>query len=47
MRYYMIVKGEKLYFSFDLVGFREAQKYLLDNGLKKRKLYVDHKGGFA
>jgi hypothetical protein len=41
MRYYIIVKKEKIYFEFNLSGFRNAQKYLLDNGLKKRKLYVE------
>jgi len=41
MEYYMIVKKQKIYFSFDLSGFRAAQKYLLDHGLKKRKLYVE------
>jgi hypothetical protein len=41
MRYYMIVNKEKIYFEFSLVGFRAAQKYLLDHGIKKRKLYIE------
>ena len=43
MRYYIIVNKQRIYFTFNLEGFRQAQKYLLDNGLKKRKLYVDKK----
>lgn len=42
MRYYMIVKKNKVYFEFSLSGFREAQQYLLENGLKKRKLHVEN-----
>ena len=40
MRYYMIVKGQRIYFEFSLGGLRKAQKYLEEHGLKKRKLYV-------
>lgn len=40
-RYYMIIKKQRVYFSFNLEGFRLAQKYLLDHGLKRRKLYIE------
>ncbi len=38
MRYYMIVKGQKIYFEFSYAGFREAQKWLLEHGIKRRRV---------
>lgn len=41
MKYYLIHNHKKIYFSFDLEGFKAAQLYIEVNGLKKRKLYVE------
>lgn len=41
MIYYLIHNKKKVYFSFDLEGFMEAQAYVRNHGLKKRKLYVE------
>jgi hypothetical protein len=37
----MIINKERIYLEFNLCGFREAQKYLLEHGIKKRKLHVE------
>lgn len=41
MRYYLKHNNKKVYFSFDLQGFKEAQMYVEKYGLGKRKLYIE------
>ena len=40
-RYYLYHNGKKIYFDFNLTGFKEAQAYVENNNLGKRKLYVE------
>ena len=40
MKYYMVVNRQKIFFPFNLEGFRMAQLYLLEHGLKSRKLHI-------
>lgn len=41
MRYYLYHNRKKVYFEFSLAGFKEAQAYVMNNHLEKRKLYVE------
>ena len=41
MRYYIWHNGNKVYFEFSLEGFKQAQAYVENYGLGKRKLYVE------
>lgn len=41
MKYYLMHKGKKVYFSFDLQGFKEAILYVEKYSLGKRRLYVE------
>jgi hypothetical protein len=40
MKYYIIVRRQRIYFDFSYAGFRAAQKWLLDHGLGSRKLHI-------
>lgn len=40
-KYYLIHNGKRVYFSFDMSGFKEAQAYCAKHKLgKKKKLFV-------
>ena len=39
-KYYLIHNGHRVYFSFDLSGFKEAQAYCKKHKLGKKKLFV-------
>ena len=41
MRYYLLHNGKRIYFEFSLQGFKEAQAYVENHKLGKRKLYVE------
>lgn len=41
MKYYIIINGQRVYFDYSYGGLCAAQKYLLDNGIKRRKLHIE------